>query len=330
MYNFVFFNDGFKELDDLFYFDIEDFNNVEIISRRQVFKNKCNNLLFRFHFSHSINSILNIPCKSIWYRFLFNNTFSNNNAICFVFSAGWYHPRYFEYLRKKYTNSKFVFFFSDTVESKLKVIPNLSLNYLKNHFDLVLSYNPEDVEKYNLHYTSIYYSKMSESKMKTIKKYDVVDVLYIGAARNRLDKIKKAQEKFRNSGLSCYFFVVSDQFKDSFVDGIHYSHKAMSFNEYLGRTLSAKCILEIVDTNTTGGTLRFWEAIMYNKKLITDYKFTKNSKFYNPCNIYYYTSIDEINPSFVTNGNLPFYGYVDENSPIHFLELIERYLSKKN
>jgi hypothetical protein len=248
--------------------------------------------------------------------------------LCFIFTAGWYHPRFFEYLKRNYKNSKFVFYFSDTVESKLKSIPELSLQYLKNQFNLVLSYNHEDVEKYNLKYTSIYYSKMSDIMMKSIPKFDPVDVLFIGAARNRMDKIIKSHEKLKNAGLSCYFFVVCDQTKEAYNDGIHYSTKAMPFKEYLGRTISSKCILEIVDTNTSGGTLRFWEAIMYDKKLITNFKYTKNSKFYNPNHIYYYSSIEDIDPKFVTNDHVPLYRYDDENSPTHFLELIDEYLSK--
>ncbi|WP_218121415.1 hypothetical protein [Alkalibacterium thalassium] len=222
-----------------------------------------------------------------------------------------------------------MFYFSDTVESKLRAIPELSVQYLKKQFDLVLSYNYEDVKKYELKYTSIYYSKMSDSILKTIPKFESVDVLFIGAARNRLDIIRKAYAKLINAGLSCYFFVVSDQTLEAYNDGIYYSSKAMPFKEYLGRTISSKCILEIVDTKTTGGTLRFWEAIMYDKKLITNYKYTKDSKFYNPKSIHYYSSIEDINPTFATNGHDVSHNYNNENSPIYFLELIDEYLSKQ-
>lgn len=329
MYNFIFYNDSFKELDRLFFLDIEDYSNVKIVKRDKLFRSKLLNFLCKCHLSHRVNSKINLPLKWIWYKALFKNDFSINNTLCFVFTPGWYYPEFFDYLKKKFKNSKFVFYFSDTIESKLKVIPSLNINYLKENFDLVLSYNPQDVEKYNLKYTSIYYSKIPKSWFESLPQYDNVDVLFIGAARNRLSEIKSAYRRLTNAGLKCFFYVVSNSARNELSDeGIFYSKSAMPFNEYLGRTMSAKCILEIVDNNTTGCTLRFWEAIMYDKKLITNYTGVKNTIFYNPLYMQYFTSIEDITPSFVSKKNHVCYNYNGENCPIHFLKIIESYLAE--
>ena len=328
MYNFIFYNDSFKELDRLFFLDIEDYSNVKIVKRDKLFKSKIINFLCKCHLSHRINSKINLPLKWIWYKALFKNDFSTNKTLCFVFTPGWYYPEFFDYLKKKFKKSKFVFYFSDTIESKLKAIPSLDINYLKENFDVVLSYNPQDVEKYNLKYTSIYYSKMPKSWLESLPKYENVDVLFIGAARNRLSEIKHAYHRLTNAGLKCFFYVVCNSEKNKLRDeGILYSKSAMSFNEYIGRTMSTKCILEIVDNNTAGCTLRFWEAIMYNKKLITNYTGVKNNIFYNPLYMQYFTSVENIVTSFVTEKNDVFYNYKGENSPINFLKIIESHLS---
>ncbi|MEK4039043.1 hypothetical protein NYE44_24295 [Paenibacillus sp. FSL L8-0493] len=330
MYNFVFYNDSFKDLDRLFFLDIEELSNMKIVKRERLFRFKFLNFLCKFHLSHRVNSKINLPLKWIWNKVLFKNDFVNEDELCFVFTPGWYYPNFIEYLKKRYKTSKFVFYFSDTIESKLNVIPSLNIDYLKESFDLVLSYNQQDVKKYNLKYTSIYYSKMPQSWIGKLPLYDQVDVLFIGAARNRLNEIRSAYKKLTNAGLKCFFYVVSINSEHELNDeGIYYSKSAMPFREYLGRTMSAKCILEILDTNTTGCTLRFWEAVMYDKKLITNYKYAKDNAFYNPLNMHYFSSVDEIRTSFITEENEVHYNYKGENSPRNFLELIENYLAEK-
>lgn len=330
MYNYIFYNDSVKGLDRLFFLDIEDYSNVKIVKRDGLFRSKLLDFLCKFHLSHRVNSNVKLPFKWIWYKALFNNDFPINSTLCFVLTAGWYYPEFIQYLKKRYKTSKFVFYFSDTVESKLKVIPSLDITYLKENFDLVLSYNPQDVEKYNLKYTSIYYSKISQSWHESLPQYDHVDVLFIGAARNRLTEIKSAYRRLTNAGLKCFFYVVSNSTRnESSEEGIFYSKSAMQFKEYLGRTMSAKCILEMLDTNTAGSTLRFWEAVMYDKKLITNYTSAQNNMFYNPLYIQYFSSVKDIRPSFVTEENHVRYNYNGENSPIHFLKLIESYLAEK-
>ncbi|WP_424769276.1 hypothetical protein [Paenibacillus sp. sgz302251] len=329
MYNFVFYNDSFKELDRLFFLDIEDYSNVKIVKRDRLFRSKLLNFLCKLHLSHRVNKKINLPFKWIWNKTLFKNDFSDNDKLCFVFTPGWYYPEFIEYLKKRYKSSKFVFYFSDTIESKLKVMPSLDITYLKENFDLVLSYNQQDVEKYNLKYTSIYYSKMPQSWLESLPRFDQVDVLFIGAARNRLVEIKRAYDKLTNAGLNCYFYVVSNSAeRESDDKGIYYSTKGMPFKEYLGRTLSTKSILEILDTNTAGSTLRFWESVMYDKKLITNYPYVQKSMFYNPLYMHYFSSVDEIEPSFISKKNQVRYNYKGENSPVRFLELIENYLAE--
>lgn len=330
LYNYVFYNDSFKELDRLFFLDIEDLSNLKVIKRGELLKFKMLNFLCKLHLSHRINSKVNLPLKWIWNKVLFKNDFPIEDKLCFVFTPGWYYPDFYKYLKKKYKHSKFVFYFSDTIESKLKVIPSLNISYLKDNFDLVLSYNQQDVDKYDLEYTSIYYSKMPQSWIEGLPKYDQVDVLFIGAARNRIKEIKSAYHKLSSAGLNCFFYVVSNSTEhDLREDGIIYRQSAMPFKEYLGRTLAAKCILEILDTNTTGCTLRFWEAIMYDKKLITNYKYAEKNSFYNPQNIQYFSSVEDIRTSFITEKNQVQYNYKGENSPKHFLELIESHLAEK-
>lgn len=330
MYNFVIYNDSFKGLDKLFFLEIEEKENVKIVKRDELFNFNIINNLCKLHLSHKINNSINLPFKSFWYKKMSVNNFKHENRYCFIFTPGWYYPEYIKYLEKKYPDSKFVFYFSDTILSKKEKIKNLDISYLKKNFDLVLSYNQNDVKEYGIDYSSIYYSKLPQKNIEKFNKYEAVDVVYIGAARNRMDEISTAYKKLKNAGINCYFYVVIEKGKNyEFIDGIIYSESILPFEEYLSRTFSAKCILEILDKNTVGSTLRFWEAIMYDKKLITNYPDVENSKFFNEDFIHYYNNVDDINPYFVKKSSAPRFKYSNENSPIRFLELIEKKLSEK-
>lgn len=328
-FNYVFFTEAFKGLDRLFFLDIEDYNNVKIVRRRDIFKNKIMKNLLIVHFSHRINKIIKIPFKFLWYKNLFKDDFENKKSICFIFSPDWYYPEYIKYLKENYKNAKFVIYFSDTIESKIKNIPTINIKKIKSDFDLVLSYNPEDVKKYDLTYSSIYYSKINQEILDLLPNYHGIDVLFIGAERNRLDKIEKLYEKLKKMGLDCYFYVVTknkDKLKNN--SGIIFTEKIMSFDEYLARTISSKYILEIVDENTTGCTLRFWEAIMYNKKLISNFKNLKNTKFYSEEKMLYFEDIDKINEEFFKSKKSIKYNYQNENSPVNFLKIIKERLEE--
>lgn len=314
----------------MLFLDIKENSNITIITRNNIFSKKILNFLFKIHFSNKINRIIEIPFKKLWYKKIIKKVFGNED-LCFVFSPSWYYPNYIKYLKKKYKNAKFIMYFSDTIESKLKSIYTLNIEKVKNEFDIVLSYNLSDVKKYNLKYTSIYYSRISSKKEKILSsKYPKVDIIFIGAERNRLEIIEKLYKKFKELNLECYFYVVTkNKVKLKEKNGIIFSNKIMDYEEYLGRMLSANYILEVIDPNTIGCTLRFWDAIMYNKKLISNYKYLKESKFYSKEKMLYYNDIKDIDNNFFKDKSSINYNYKNENSPINFLNRIKEVLEEK-
>ncbi|WP_214835039.1 hypothetical protein [Exiguobacterium sp. E4787] len=325
--NYVIFNDGFKDLSRLFFLDVENSDNVKVIRRNNIFKFSFFNFICKAHLSHRMNNRYSLPFKKVWYKKLSNVKFKKEDTICFIITADWYYPEFIEYLKIKYPNSKFVFYFSDTVESKLNKISYMSVTQMKKKFDLILSYNMRDVEKYDLIYTSIPYSFVPKEWKAEFQKYKEVDVLFIGAARNRIEEIEMAYKKLTKAKLKCFFYIVDKNYSSTEVnEGIIYSPHAMPFKEFMGRTMAANCILEILDKGTTGSTLRFWDAIMYNKKLLTNYPYTKKSKFYNPNYIQYFTIPEEIDIEFLKAKNTIDYKYKGENSPETFLNLISSHL----
>lgn len=279
--------------------------------------------IFRIHYSHKINNYINLPFKSLWFGFL-NRKFNNEREIVYVFMSSWYYPKFFNYILKKRPNSKLAFYFGDTIVSKKRVIKNLDLDFLKLKMNFVGSYNPQDVKDYNLKELQMCYSKYPN--YKTLPNKESFDIIFIGAARKRMDLILNVYNQVKLSNLSYYFYVVSDRDIHMNISDKNFNitRKLLDYKEYLSLTVNAMAIVEITDSETKGGTLRFWDAIMYNKKLISNNKNIKDSVFFHPDHIIYTEDFKDINfKKFFSDINVD-YKYNNENSPIKFLEKITK------
>lgn len=323
MYNFVIYTDGFNSLEDMLFGDVSHRDNVHIVSKNRCIKNKILQRIFRLHFSFRINNYLSLPFKHIWFSSL-DYTFSNDNTTIYLFLTSWYHPEYFEYLRKKHPTCKLAFYFGDTVISKKRVMKNLKISYLNKIMDFVGSYNPKDVKQYGLSYLPMCYSKYSNTN--NLPKKEKKDLIFIGASRSRMDLILRCYEQAKLDGVNYLFYVVNHDKSDLQVEDENFilTDTPMGYNDYLGHVMNSECILEIVDPETEGGTLRLWDAIMYNKKIVTNNRSVLSSKFFNIDYIKYSENFLDINFKKMINNMIVDYKYNGENSPETFLKKIAR------
>ena len=100
----------------------------------------------------------------------------------------------------------------------------------------------------------------------------------------------------------------------------------MPYGEMLEKTINSRCVLELSQDKEYGFTSRSQEAIIYNKKLITDSLIVKEQKFYPSKDILFINDVADINPDFVKEMNEVDYGYNGEYSPLRMIENIEAHL----
>lgn len=262
-----------------------------------------------------------------WHRTLFQDKVKSEKPICFVVSAKYYHfvqNGYLAYLRRRYPDCKIVLFYRDTIAHQKRAIPNLDLSLMKNNSDLILTANRFDAEKYGL---VKFDSFCSNIPVADAPDYPLSDVMFVGLAKDRLDTLHKAYKTFTEAGLKCDFYITGVPAEKRLADTeIEYADKPMSYREMLYRTKNSRCLLEVTQGGSDGYTSRFFEALCYNKLLITDNARVTETKFYDPAFIQVYSSADEINTAFVKDTRVD-YNYQDEYSPLRTLELIERELT---
>lgn len=326
--NYIVYTDGFNELDDYFFKELEGSDNVKIVKKNTIIKNLLLQKIFKIHTSFKLNNIVTLPFQNLWYKKLFKKC-DNDNPTIYIFFSSWYYPKFFNYIKMKNKKSKIVMYFGDTVESKKKVIKALDIDNLKNEVDLVLSYNEADVNKYKLIYLPMCYSKVNNN-IDRISNEKQFDIIFIGASRNRFNDIVTIYEKIKKSNLKYFFYVVNSH-KEKFVTkdpNFILTNSPMSYREYLGYVFNAKWLIEILDSGTKGTTLRFWDAVMYNKGLITNNKEIKKSPFFNSNSIIVESNFDELDINMINITQNIDYKYSGENSPVKFLEAIKDMLFK--
>lgn len=326
-YNYVILGSPW-DLYKTIYSDLKGRKNALYIDDFRPPKHSLKGIFYRLHFNVKLNSFINIPGKQLWNKSYFNDTFFEHRPICFIFFTNWVYLDNFgflDYLRKTYPDSKLVWFLQDTVKNSINFLKKSSSDILglKRKFDIVLSYDKGDCEKYGFTYHHTIFSEI-EMDENVKPQYDV---FFLGRSKGRIKDILRMYEILRDHGLKCNFHITSvPKEQQKYSEEIVYNNP-MSYQDNLKHVIHSKCLLEIMQEGADGFSIRTNEAICLNKFLITNNEAIKHAPFYKSDYIEVFDlSNFHIDESFVNrlriNDRID-YHYKDYFSPIKLLEFID-------
>ncbi len=336
MYNYFYWaciDDNKKNVNNRNYYnaclsDLSMLENVKIIYYPLQNRNYIWRYLYSIHNSRRLNSKVNVPFKSLWYKYVIDKkAIKKDEDNCFVFTGYNVDYKYVYYLKKRYPNARFVFVIRDKVEMYLKKVPIFMKKVLEdNLFEYIFSYDEIDCDKYGfIHFDEIS-SKISLEKSLIEEKYDV---FFAGIVKDRYNLLIDIYKFLTQYGIRVNYYLVGvEKNKRISYPGIEYADKSLDYYEMLSRTLQAKCILEINQKNASGYTSRVLEAITYDKKLISNNLNIRNNRFFDTRFICLFESVNEISIDFIKNNDLVTFNYKNEFSPVKLIELIEKTLNK--
>ena len=258
------------------------------------------------------------PLKYL-YPFFCKNPFPKKN-LC-ILLIRFPSLEYLRWLRKKYKNAKIVLFLRDLYETKHPLI-----DYYKEEklIDVWVTYDENEAEKYNMFFHPEVESKIDLTGVDTTIHQTV---FFAGYAKDRLPLLLETYDKLTSAGFSCKFYIVSDGHdKKDERPGIVYPSSKITYKQILITSIQSDCILEICQEGAVGNTARFLEAVMYNKKLLTNNSTLIKDAFYKKDFIQVFNTADEIDLDFFNSKTKVDYGYKDEFSPLHLLEFIDSIL----
>lgn len=318
-YNFVIAGgDGFY---NAAYYDLQNMPNVKYHPNfLSGVKSKLIRFLIRLNFNLRLNKYIKTPFNSIVNKYIYPYNFKDNNPICYIFFECHFsviNTSYISYLRSKHPSARFVLYMQDIVAS----LPYYNVEHYRKQFDLILSYDNGDCQKYGFLYYSTPFSKID---IQGVANIEDIDVFFCGAAKTRYNIILDAYRRFTSHGLKCKFYItgVPEEFRIQ-GDGIYYD-QPISYLDNLRYVAASKCILEVMQENADGFTPRLWEAIMYDKHLITNNTCIKHSLYWNQDGIHFLNECE--NYSFINEEISYPYHIKESKSPIKLLYFIEQHI----
>lgn len=331
-YNYVFFNvaDAKTRKKDpngynaICVKDLEDMEGVQVVSYPLDYAPYIVRWLFAVHHTPKINKIIKLPFKKAWYPHYFKAKFKEKKPICFVISGTYLPVEYLRYLKKKYPDAKFVKIHRDLVSLWWKLNPSFTPEIVKEIFDLSFAYDEEEAKQLGWSHFNEFESKID---VPISPEYPLSDVFFAGRVKDRFPKLLEIYDVLTKQGLRCNYYLMGvPKEKRVQLPGIEYAERSMSYSEMLYRSVNSRCILEVNQAGAVGYTSRFLEAVLFNKRLLTDNRSIKNSKFYNPKNICCFNHAEELDAAFVLNEEPVEYYYGGEFSPVNLIKQIDEEL----
>lgn len=226
-----------------------------------------------------------------------------NSALMHYYSNG-----YFRRLKKNNPNIKIVLYIIDPMPNGLwKRMEGMLIS-----FDKVLTAHLYNSKKYGFGYFPYVYTKPSISVSDLKPKNDlyfcgVIDEYRYQIICDILMKCKKNGVKY-----DIYLFK-AEKFDRIEGKDVHYGQ--LSYEDNIKKGLESNCILEIVHKDFIGFTQRYFEAIVFNKKLLSNNPSIKEMPYYNSEYIHYFEKVDDIDWDWIKEEIVVDYQYKGEFEP---------------
>lgn len=194
-------------------------------------------------------------------------------------------------IRKNNPNSLHVALFYDS-----KIMDCHNIKRIKQKYDLVAIHDSLEAEKNDIAFIHPVYSKRNIN----FDMYDeIYDLSFVGKAKDRFDILIAIYDYLEEAGLKCNFFIHGvPRKKRKYRKGIVYSNKEISIEEADEYIWTSKCLLDLKPYGTTALTSRHREAVLYNKKLLSNNETILSDKYYNNNMMQYFEKIEDIDISF--------------------------------
>ncbi len=181
-------------------------------------------------------------------------------------------------VKRRNKSCKTVFLLTATVKTSMIYISrhNMTLDDVKSLFDVVATFDPNEANKYGLQFVPLMYNGIEGSCNQ-----NQYDVFYIGNAKDRLDLIHETYQFLIHNGIRCCFYVSGVDKSEQLYSDIKYNMH-LDYNDVVHISAKSKCILEIVEKSQMFSTIRLGEAILLNKKFITNNESIIEDECYSP------------------------------------------------
>ena len=193
-------------------------------------------------------------------------------------------------------------------------------------FDMIYTYDPEEAEAFHFEY----YTAISDvSKyMSIVQDVPESDVFYCGSIRHewkggRFEAVDRVYQYLSSNNVNCDFHLVFSK-SLPLPDRKYAGTQRLTYLETIKHTINARAILEIVVEGQYGVTERFYNALMYNKKFITNNKSVLQHPYYDSRFMKVFEDPSEIEIEWLLDDRPVNYNYDGKYTPKGMYEMLKQ------
>lgn len=254
--------------------------------------------LYKIHFSSKINRVIKLPFKNMWEKFygLGRYDFIDDQDYWVLILNGALKKHYsVQYLRKvqsKHPNIKYALLFFDTYNAK-DYVNELEFDF----FNKILSFDLEDCKKYGFTYIQQgqVFSKPKGMKNDEQKR---TDLFFVGMGAGRVDVLNDIVRKI-DGYVNYKIHICAVSREKQLIDTKIFYNQTIPYSEELQYIFNTNTVLDVVKQGQSGITLRICEALLFNKKILTNNQSIREMPFYDSRFIKVFNDISDIDISFI-------------------------------
>lgn len=310
MTEYIFIDSG-TDASALMFYDIQKRSNMKLIHEPYRLELAPFKFLCQLHNAYRINSKIYLPFRGIWNKYSSIGKIEKSKNYVIGFTNASVVKYDIDYLQKlsKLENVRLVLIcldpFFDRIRAPLEYIANV-------HFFKIYTFNEKDANNYGLELTKAYFSKCDLPKVQ-----NEYDLYFVGAVKNRKSNINKLLNETIHHHCRYNFQLVDTSLTKN---NPPYYSKRIPYRLVLDEINKSNCILEVVQEGQGNQTLRYFEAVVYNKKLLTNNPNIVNYPYYNERYMKIFNNPDDIDFEWVKFVETVDYNYKGDFSPVNFLE----------
>lgn len=270
------------------------------------------NILRKIDFKYFKNS------KYKWFQF--SDILNNKNTKCVLVIDTALAEMDLDFLYKLKSRKIKVFLFlinSINADSPLLKAALTKINAFD--FDKIFSFDLEDCRHYGFEFLGFnYYSKHE----LPIRKKNI-DAYFIGSIKGGRGQLIIDVFNYLNDNQIETQFDVRSNNGNFIVDGMnHLTGKWIPYADVLQGVSNTNCIVEILQKNQEGATLRYFEAVVYNKKLLSNNTNIIDYPFYDERFMKIFRNPEDIDIEWLKLREPVNYNYNGDFSPIHLVKKV--------
>ena len=309
--------------DCLFRDIMEDDSPIEYLPSHKVYANRFMNLIERISLSYQVNSRVNIPFKKAFSN-LDNYDYDDNTDYYVIIpnsSIAKFDVKYLKEFKSRHKNIHLIALLVDSMHGSSIQMSLVRSKLTLDVWDCITTYDKYDAEEFGFTWIGYtYYSSYSDVSSNTNK---ASDLFCVSSPKGRDKMYAKIYNYLTEHGINCNFRLFTHS-KEKNLPGtkLEYMHKYMSYDEVVSEIKASNCILEILQPNQKMQTIRYFEAIAYNKKLLTNNPRITELPYYDPRYMKVFDNLGDIDIDWVKTRENIDYKYRDDFSPKKLINIV--------